>query len=126
MRSLLLTLALVVCASASAQVRKCEKDGKVVYSDVVCTDTTARESRVNTNANSIDHSGLRQQAANDKAQVLAAQAKEKAGAKQYKRDHPTDSCGNPIDLAHKPSARLANEHKKCMDAKVREYNRPSY
>lgn len=54
---------LLLCLNAQAQVRKCTgPDGKVTYSDVLCASPAARESAVNTSANTIDHSGLRKEA----------------------------------------------------------------
>ena len=120
---------MILCALLSplavfAQVQKCQIDGKTVYSDSLCGQAGQA---VNTNANSIDHSGLRQQAANDKAKADAVVAKEQAAAAREKKFAPgKDSCGNPIDLSHKPSERLKNERARCTEAKVREYNRPSY
>lgn len=54
---------LLLSFNAHAQVRKCTgPDGKVTYSDVLCASPSARESTVDTSANTIDHSGLRKEA----------------------------------------------------------------
>ena len=54
---------LLLCLNAQAQVRKCTgPDGKVTYSDMLCASPAARESAVDTSANTIDHSGLRKDA----------------------------------------------------------------
>lgn len=59
----LFTAALFLCLNVHAQVRKCTgPDGKVTYSDVLCVNPSARESAVDTSANTIDHSGLRKEA----------------------------------------------------------------
>lgn len=120
----LFLLALPLPLAAGAQVKKCEIEGKTVYSDSLCGQTG---SAVSTSANSIDHSGLRAQVAKDKSDAAATMAKEKAAAAKEKRFAPgKDVCGNPIDLSHAPSERLKNERTRCQAAKVREYNRPSY
>ena len=61
--TLLVIASMLLCFNAHAQVRKCTgPDGKVTYSDVLCASPTARESAVDTSANTIDHSGLRKEA----------------------------------------------------------------
>ncbi len=81
-RSIVFSLVLLVPLVASAQVRKCtQPDGKVVYSDSLCT-SQAKETAVDTSANSIDHSGLRQQA--KKAQAAEVKQAKQAAADQKK------------------------------------------
>lgn len=123
---LLFALILMASLAAHAQVRKCVKDGKTVYSDVMCTDTTAKETAIDTSKNTLDHSGLRKLAADERALAAAAAFKQKADAAKEKRLAPgKDVCGNPIDLSHRPSERLKNERERCSEARLREYNRPS-
>ncbi len=56
------SVALLV-GSAYGQVRKCTgPDGKVTYSDSICGAGTTKENSVTVNSNTIDSSGLRQQA----------------------------------------------------------------
>lgn len=75
------TLILVVC-TAQAQVRKCTgPDGKVTYSDFICGKDTARESQVSTDANTIDSSGFRQEAQNNRAEKIRADAKQSGSKK---------------------------------------------
>jgi hypothetical protein len=65
-RTISLALVLVACVS-HAQVRKCVgADGKISYSDVICAGG-ASEKGVRTDANTIDTSGFRKQAEQDKA-----------------------------------------------------------
>lgn len=67
--SALVFSALTLPFSASAQVRKCTGlDGKITYSDALCNNTS-QEKRVNTNANTVDASGLRHQASEDAKQA---------------------------------------------------------
>lgn len=67
----LLTAALLfilLSGSAQAQVRKCTgPDGRVTYSDFICTGSTVKETSVNTNANHIDYSAARQDVEQRKA-----------------------------------------------------------
>ena len=64
----------MLATTSQAQVRKCQgPDGKVIYSDVVCADTKAKETTVNTSANTLDHSGLRAQGERIRAQEDAAE-----------------------------------------------------
>jgi hypothetical protein len=61
--SIIIVAALLLSFGSQAQVRKCTgPDGKVTYSDVLCTNPSARESSVDTSANTLDHSGLRKEA----------------------------------------------------------------
>lgn len=55
--------ALLLCANAQAQLRKCvAPDGKVTYSDVLCNTASTTGSIKSSAGNSLDTSGLRQQA----------------------------------------------------------------
>ena len=63
---------LIFDGAAYAQARKCTApDGRVTYSDVVCDNKAVGETRVNTNANTIDHSGMR---AHVQSQLAAREA----------------------------------------------------
>lgn len=60
---------------ATAQVRKCTgADGRVTYSDFVCASTTAKETGVVTNSNTLDGSGMRKQAKSDRNTAAGDQA----------------------------------------------------
>lgn len=76
MKTIIIAALLLAAVSAQAQVRKCTgPDGKVTYSDALCSKDTANESGVNTGANTIDSSGFRQEAQNSRADKLRADAK---------------------------------------------------
>lgn len=62
------SLAALLCARAEAQTIKCTAaDGKVTYSNVACPNSTQSVKPVDTSANTVDGSGLREQAQKDKA-----------------------------------------------------------
>ncbi len=110
-----LAAALFLPLCAEAQVRKCiGPDGKVTYSDFICKSETVREQSVRTDANALDHSGLRQEAASMRtnAAVDAAMQSE-SGQCKFKRFVLGDSLGKELSAAAK---------KECLDnvaAKVR-------
>lgn len=63
MKPLLLLAVVLLCGDCSAQVRKCiAPDGKVTYSDAVCSAGVSTSSVRNLDVNSIDNSGFRRQA----------------------------------------------------------------
>lgn len=66
----LFLLALLLPLAVGAQVRKCQIDGKMIYSDTQCGQQGAT---VNTTANSVDSSGLRQQAQRDREEAKRQQ-----------------------------------------------------
>ena len=69
---------LILCANLHAQARKCVgADGKVAYSDVLCDSRSSSQSEVNTNANTIDHSGLRREAQKLRAEKDGAASSER-------------------------------------------------
>ena len=120
----LILLALLFPVLTFAQVQKCTIDGKTVYSDSQCGQSGVA---VNTDANSLDTSGLRDLAVKREQQEKAEREKQKAQMAKEARSKPsTDQCGNAIDLSHAPSARQKNEARRCQEKIVREYNRPSY
>lgn len=58
----MLLLALLFPLMCNAQVRKCTgPDGKIVYSDFICSTGTVKEVTVRTDVNNLDHSGLRKE-----------------------------------------------------------------
>lgn len=60
MKFVFFVVTLFFLVGAQAQVRKCiGPDGKVTYSDFICSGTTVHEKEVKTNANTIDASGSR-------------------------------------------------------------------
>jgi len=70
-----ITISAVLTGTAQAQVRKCTgPDSKVTYSDFACNAGTAKESGVVTNANTLDGSGMRQ----DASRVRQGEATDKA------------------------------------------------
>ncbi len=70
-----LTIFGVLMSPAYGQVRKCiGQNGKVTYSDSICGIGTAREDGVSVNANTIDSSGLREQAKKDRGDDAADKA----------------------------------------------------
>lgn len=79
MKSIFVFLAtLILCSSLHAQARKCVgADGRVTYSDALCDTKSQSQTTVNTNANTIDHSGLRQE-----AQKLRAEKSEAASSER--------------------------------------------
>lgn len=77
-------LILLALSTAQAQLRKCTgPDGKVTYSDVLCGNKTVGESRVNTNANTLDYSGMRKAA----GQMEAAQEQNRANERADQLDN---------------------------------------
>ena len=75
------SLATLLCATAQSQTTKCTAaDGKVTYSNVVCPDSTQSVKPVDTTGNTVDGSGLREQAQKDKAEATRVQAIERERA----------------------------------------------
>ncbi len=75
------SLAALLCAPSQAQTIKCTApDGKVTYSNVVCPVSTQSVKPVDTTGNTVDGSGLREQAQKDKADAAQAQATERERA----------------------------------------------
>ena len=88
--------AAILCSSAQAQAVKCTAaDGKVTYSNVVCPDSTASERTVETSANTLDGSSLREQAQKNKAAAAQAEATDReraafeAGSRQQAQTQAT-------------------------------------
>ncbi len=73
-----LLLATALAGTPHAQVRKCiGPDGKVTYSDALCTKDTAKEAGVKVDANTLDASGARADARQYRMDKLIAQARQK-------------------------------------------------
>lgn len=69
---------LLLCAPVQAQAIKCTaRDGKVTYSNVACPGNTSTERSVDTSANTLDSSELREQAQKDKLAAEQKQATER-------------------------------------------------
>lgn len=120
----LLLLALLLPLAVGAQVKKCTIEGKTVYSDSLCGQAGRT---VNTDANNLDMSAIREHAARVKQQEKADQAEQRSLAKKEEKAQANrKSCGGIIPLGHKPSARQKNEFQRCRDQRMREYNQPSH
>ncbi len=77
-------LSIAIMGSLQAQVRKCTGlDGKVTYSDFVCSGDTAKETGVKTDVNTIDASGFRQDSQRDKTDHLMQQGASKCKFSYY-------------------------------------------
>ncbi len=94
-----LLLATALTGAAQAQVRKCiGPDGKVTYSDALCSKDTANEAGVRTDVNTIDASGARADARKYRMDKLIAEAKRKDPNLCKFRVDPSD-VGNGTRLA---------------------------
>lgn len=84
---LLIFAAVVLAAPTQAQTIKCTAaDGKVTYSNVACPDTTQSVKPVDTSANTLDGSALREQVQRDKAAThVEATQREHAAAEDVRR-----------------------------------------
>ena len=91
-------LAAGCCGLAQAQVRKCTgPDGRVTYSDFVCGANTVRETGVNTNNNTLDASGMREDAQRSRSQDAVAQAQQQgAGRCRFSYFELGDSKGKAL------------------------------
>ncbi|MEO8391192.1 hypothetical protein [Polaromonas sp.] len=89
-----------------AQVKKCVgPDGKVTYSDSLCISSTASQGDVKVNANTIDASGLRQEAQKTRADAAVADA--------MKQDSP--QCKFAASVADaKGKALAASAKEECL------------
>lgn len=93
--SLLITTSLIalLCAPAQAQPRKCTApDGKVTYSDVACPDSTRSERSVDTRANVMDSSELREKVQRDKAAAAHNAAMERERAAEEAKQTQTQAA----------------------------------
>jgi hypothetical protein len=113
-------LALLFPVLTFAQVQKCTIEGKTVYSDSLCGQ---RGEAVNTDANSIDHSGMRdlaeqqrQREAAEKAKMAAANARPKGG-----RPGP---CDHIKFAGAVPTEREIEQRKACRLKAAKDYRRP--
>ncbi len=121
--TVLALLCLAIACGAHAQVRKCTMpDGKVVYSDVICTDIAAKESKVNTKANVFDGSSVRAQAAKSEAaaasEAAAIQRQATAAATQTK---PKAAADDPCPMAAgQPSLSGSQTRLACLERQNKE------
>ena len=126
MKTLVLCI-LLVPLLAGAQVRKCvDAAGKTIYSDALCKDPAAKQTIVDTDRNTIDHSGLRAQAAKDKAQAVAAAEQEKAAAAKAKKiDGPAELCAAALKWkGAAPTDAESDRADQCLAKAAREFRRP--
>ena len=109
------SLASLLCCPAHAQPRKCTApDGKVTYSDVACPDRTTFERAVETGGNTLDGSGLREQAQKDKADSAQARATEReraafeAGSRQQAKAQAEAAAKQEAQKAQSDEAAYTN------------------
>ena len=95
---LVMAVAFLTCGAAHAQVRKCiGSDGKVTYSDFVCAANTAKETGITTNANTIDASGMRQDANRIRVNEAVEKAlREKSGQCRFQYYANGDAIGQSL------------------------------
>lgn len=95
---MLIVTTLLICFAAQAQVRKCTgPDGKVTYSDSLCSGNTSRESAISTNANTIDGSNLRREGQRIRADEETANAMQNAPPEcKFKSYKNNDSKGKAL------------------------------
>lgn len=80
---LVVATTLLLCTNAQAQLRKCTApDGKVTYSDTVCSSYAVTGSIKNAGGNSMDASGSRQQVQKNLAETEASATRAAAVARQ--------------------------------------------
>lgn len=101
--AILFIAACAVSIGAQAQTRKCVgTDGKVTYSDFMCANNTARETEVKTNANTLDASGMREDAKRMRTGEAVDQAmNEQSGQCRFSYFANGDSLGKTLAAAAK-------------------------
>jgi hypothetical protein len=111
------SLAALLCAPAHSQAIKCiAADGKVTYSNVACPGNTASERSVDTSANTIDGSALREQAQRDKATATHVEATQReqaaveAGSRQQAQAQAAASAKQEAQRPQSDEAAYSN----CM------------
>ena len=111
----LLVLALLMPLVVGAQVRKCTIEGRIVYSDAQCGQSGTT---VDTSSNTIDHSGLRQQAAKNRATEAAmAASQRRVEAKRRKTDERATgdaALKRSSERLHKSQNDLADAYKRAL------------
>ena len=113
---LLFTLVIeLVCLSAQAQTTKCTApDGKVTYSNVACPESTQSVKPVDTSANTIDSSELREKAQKDKAAAAQSEATAReraafeAGSRQQAQAQAAATAKQEAQKAQSDEAAYAN------------------
>ncbi len=117
--SLLITasFAALLCSPAHAQTIKCTAaDGKVTYSNVACPDTTQSVKPVDTSANTLDGSTLREQVQKDKATATHVETTQReraaaeAGSRQQAQAQAAEAAKQEAQKAQSDEAAYAN----CM------------
>jgi hypothetical protein len=115
--SLLMAASLVtlLCCPAQAQTIKCTApDGKVTYSNVACPDSTQSVKPVDTSANTLDGSALRDQAQKNKATVSHVEATQRehaaaeATSRQQAQAQTAAAAKQQAQNAEQDSAAYAN------------------
>ena len=101
--AILMLLAAGCAGLAQAQVRKCTgPDGKVTYSDFVCGASTVRETGVNTNNNTLDASGMREDSQRMRTSEAVTNAQQRgAGECKFSYFEFGDSKGKALAAAAK-------------------------
>lgn len=118
MNRYLLIAAYLLClvgASAQAQTIKCTApDGKVTYSNVACPGSTQSVKPVDTSANTLDGSALREQAQKDKATVSHVEATQReqaaseAASRKQAQARASDVAKQEAQKAQSDEAAYAN------------------
>lgn len=106
----LIWLALLCPVLTFAQVQKCTIEGKTVYSDSLCGQSGVT---VNTDANSLDTSGLRALAAKQEQKEAAEQAKAVASSKSKPRSY-LSHCDAIKPAGVVPTAAEADRRLSCI------------
>ncbi len=124
--SLLVTASLVaiLCSPAQAQTIKCTApDGKVTYSNVACPDSTQSVKPIDTGANTLDGSALREQAQKDKATATHVETtqREQAAAEASSRQQSQAQAA----AAAKQEAQKAQSDEAAYSNCVRDVERQS-
>ena len=110
---LVIVATLLLCTNAQAQLRKCTApDGKVTYSDTVCSINAVTGSIKNADGNSMDSSGYRQQVEKSQAEKEASVSR----AKTVARLGPPQECKfSYFSVGDEKGKRLADNAKaECL------------
>jgi len=110
---LVIVATFLLCVNAQAQLRKCTApDGKVTYSDTVCSSYAVTGSIKNAGGNSMDASGYRQQVQKNQAEQEATESRQATAARQS----PPQECKFAyFSLGDEKGKRLAaNAKAECL------------
>jgi hypothetical protein len=109
------SLATLLCTLVQAQTFKCTApDGKITYSNVACPDSTQSARPVDTSANTLDGSALREQAQKDKAAATHVEATQRehaaaeAGKRQQAQAQAAEAAKQEAQKAQSDEAAYAN------------------